>query len=129
MKEQSLFEGTIPCGFPSPAEDFLSNPLDLNSHLVSHPAATFFVRVEGDSMQNAGILSGDLLVVDRALSAREGDVVVAVVHGEFTVKRLKKEGDNFHLVAENPKYPKKMIDQEEIQIWGVVTHAIHTFRR
>src|SRR5690242_10870660 len=81
-----LYTARIPAGFPSPAEDHLDGPLDLNAHLITHPTATFFVRVAGDSMQNAGIFSGDLLIVDRSLHAKHQSIVIAMLNGEFTVK-------------------------------------------
>jgi len=123
-----LFTARIPAGFPSPADDHLEDSVDLNEHLVHHPAATFFVRVEGDSMTGAGIQHGDLLVVDRALEPKSGAIVVAVIHGELTVKRLKIEGERVWLMAENPRYPPLEIkDGMDLVIWGVVAHAVHSF--
>ncbi len=102
--------------------------LDLNEHLVQHPAATFFVRVQGDSMIGAGIHHGDLLVVDRALEAKSGSIVVAVVDGELTVKRLRVEGERVWLMAENPAYPPLEIrDGMALHLWGVVAHAVRSF--
>src|SRR5438876_300818 len=88
-QELDLFLAGARCGFPSPAEEYVECRLDINSYLIKHPAATFYVRADGDSMQRAGIFSGDLLVVDRSLSPRPGNVVIAIVNGGFTVKRLK----------------------------------------
>lgn len=120
------FETPVRAGFPSPAADDHEQQLDLNAHLIQHPAATFFVRVDGDSMIGAGIHRGDLLVVDRALEATNGKIVVAVVNGEFTVKRLKKMGELCVLEADNPRYPSLPIDPSwDFQIWGVVTYVIH----
>lgn len=121
-----LFTTNVSAGFPSPAEDHIEQKLDLNEHLIAHPAATFFVKVEGESMIDAGIRSGDLLIVDRALPAQDGKVVVAVLEGEFTVKRLKVSGKHVTLYPENPKYPPVPIGPEtNFQVWGVVTYVIH----
>ena len=118
----------VPAGFPSPADDFVEDTLDLNTFLVRHPAATFFVRVQGESMVEAGIHPGDILIVDRALEARDKSVVVAVVDGEFTVKRIRRMEKRLFLVAENPTYPALEIAPEmEFRVWGVVTHVIHPF--
>ncbi len=118
----------IAAGFPSPADDDLEGTIDLNEHLVQHPAATFFVRVQGDSMIGAGIHHGDLLVVDRALEARSGSIVVAVVDGELTVKRLKIAGERVWLMAENPDFaPLEIRDGMALHLWGVVAHAVRSF--
>lgn len=104
----------------------LSQRLDLNQHLVKRPAATFFVRVEGDSMIGAGIHENDLLVVDRSLKPSNGKVVIAVINGELTVKRLKIQANQITLMAENPRYSPIIIDETmEFTIWGVVTNVIH----
>jgi len=116
----------MPGGFPSPAEDYLEGSLDLNRHLLRHPAATFYFRVTGDSMRDAGIHSGDLLVVDRSLEPRDGSVVVAVVGGDFTVKRLRLKGGRPRLEAENPAHPPlDLPDPSDFKVWGVVTYCIH----
>lgn len=118
----------VAAGFPSPADDHLEGPLDLNEHLVAHPAATFVVTVEGDSMAGAGIRDGDLLVVDWAREARDGSIVVAVVDGELTVKRLRKGRNGVWLEAENPAYPAIVFHEgKELVIWGVVAHAIRSY--
>ena len=123
-----LFGSRIAAGFPSPADDHLEDSLDLNAHLVQHPAATFFVRVQGDSMTGAGIHHGDLLVVDRALEPKSGAIVVAVINDELTVKRLKIEGARIWLMPENPRYPALEIREGmELVIWGVVAHAVRSF--
>lgn len=116
----------IQAGFPSPAENYMDASLDLNKELIRHPSATFFVKVEGDSMQGAGIMNGDILIVDRSLAAISNSVVVAIVDGEFTVKRYKLlEGEQF-LYAENPAYQEiKISTLNDFSIWGVVTYAIH----
>ena len=121
-----IFLGRLPAGFPSPADDYLEGKLDLNRHLIKHPAATFFVRVTGDSMIGAGIHSGDLLVVDRSLEPADKNVVVAVVDGELTVKRLFKQNGVLRLLPENLSYqPIEITAQLTIEIWGVVTSVIH----
>ena len=119
--------GRLPAGFPSPADDYLEGKLDLNRHLIKHPAATFFVRVTGDSMIGAGIHSGDLLVVDRSLEPADKNVVVAVLDGELTVKRLFKQNGVLRLLPENLNYqPIEITPQQTIEIWGVVTSVIHS---
>ena len=121
-----IFLGRLPAGFPSPADDYLEGKLDLNRHLIKHPAATFFVRVTGDSMIGAGIHSGDLLVVDRSLEPADKHVVVAVLDGELTVKRLFKQNGILRLLPENLNYqPIEIAPQQTIEIWGVVTSVIH----
>ena len=121
-----LFESRVQAGFPSPADDFSEGMLDLNSHLIKNKAATFFVRVTGDSMTGVGIFPGDILVVDRSLPQSEGKIVIAVLNGEMTVKRLKQKGDTVLLCSENDKYPPISVSQEEdLTIWGVVTNVIH----
>lgn len=124
--ELPLYLATVAAGFPSPADDYIDKKLDLNDHLVKHPAATFFVRVHGDSMADAGIASGDILIVDRALDPRHGNIVVAALDGELTVKRLKKMGPRLFLAPENNAYPPLEITPErDLEIWGVVTYIIH----
>jgi len=115
----------ISAGFPSPAEDHSCRRIDLNEVLIKHPQATFLMRVRGPSMREAGIDDGDSVIVDRSLKAAHGRVVVAVVDGEFTVKRLWKRGDNVKLQAANPTYPDiTPRDGQTLEVWGVVTHAI-----
>ena len=121
-----LFMSKVPAGFPSPADDYIEGGLDLNEHLIKHKAATFFVRVSGDSMTGAGIHDGDLLIVDRAIEAQDKSVVIAVVNGEFTVKRIKKDHERVWLLPENEKYkPMELKEGSELEIWGVVTNVIH----
>ena len=116
----------VQAGFPSPADDFIDRQLDLNEHLVQHPAATFFVRAVGDSMLGAGIHDGDLLVVDRAVEAQAGKVVMAALGGELTVKRLERRGERLLLAPANPDFPSfDVTSREDFEIWGVVTHVIH----
>ncbi len=129
-RELPVVASPVQAGFPSPAEDYIEGSLDLNRHLVRHPAATFIVRVAGESMTGAGIYPGDLLVVDRSLEPRDGLVVIAVVDGDLTVKRLKGKPGNWRLVAEHPDYPSIPMprgedgDGETSAIWGVVTNAV-----
>lgn len=121
-----LFLSRVPAGFPSPAEDYVEGSLDLNEHLIQHKEATFFVRVKGESMIGAGIQNGDLLVVDRALEAVDGNIVIAVVDGELTLKRLSRRNGQVRLLPENPCFhPIEFNDDQSLEIWGVVTNVIH----
>lgn len=116
----------IPAGWPSPSEDFIEDSLDLHQMMVRNPAATYFLRAMGHSMTGAGINDGDLLVVDRSKTPAPGKVVIAVVDGELTIKRLVKKGGRVLLASENPDYPDfDITGREDASIWGVVTHAIH----
>lgn len=124
----AYFLSSVPAGFPSPANDFIENKLDLNEHLVDHPAATFFVRVKGESMINDGIFDGDLLIVDRSLEATNNSVIIALLDGEFTLKRIKKEGSTLWLKPSNPKFkPTRITEEMAFEVWGVVKHVIKTF--
>ena len=124
-----LFTERVSAGFPSPADDYIDKRLDLNELLIRHPSATFFVKVSGDSMKNAGIHSGDTLIVDRAETPGKESIIIAALDGELTVKRLIKKSGNFYLVPENPKYdPIKITGDMEFLVWGVVIHVIHTVR-
>ena len=121
-----LFAHSVRAGFPSPADDYVARTLDLNEHLIAHQEATFLLRAKGHSMSGAGIQDGDLLVVDRSLNPAHRAVVIAVVDGEFTVKRLDKRGGCVRLLPENPEFsPIEFKDGQELQIWGVVTSVIH----
>ena len=125
-RRQPILIATVPAGFPSPAADYEEGKLDLNRHLIKNPTATFFVRVTGDSMLNAGIHSGDLLVVDRSIEPKDKNVVIAVVNGELTVKRIRIRKNKVMLTAENDAYQSQEInDQTEFEVWGVVTNVIH----
>ncbi len=125
--ERPLFLSGVSAGFPSPADDYLDRKLDLNEYLVKNQAATFFVRVAGDSMTGAGINDNDILVVDRSLEPSSNNIVIAVVNGELTVKRLIKNKNSCRLIAENPDYPPLEISEEmPLEIWGVATYAIHS---
>ena len=124
--EVPLFTAGISAGFPSPADDFIDRKLDLNEFLIAHPAATFFVRVEGASMIEAGIHPGDILIVDRAVEAKPGSIVIAVIDGEFTVKRYHRAGDRCFLLAENPRFsPIEITEDMAAEVWGVVSYVIH----
>lgn len=124
--ELPLYASSVRAGFPSPADDYIECKLDLNTHLIQHPAATFFVRVSGDSMRNADMQSGDMLIVDRSLEPRHGKIIIAAIDGEMTVKRLSRKNGKVQLLAENPDYPSiDITDKEAVVIWGVVTHIIH----
>ncbi len=121
-----LYASAVSAGFPSPADDYLELSLDLNQYLIKHPAATFYVRVKGDSMINAGIHDGDLLIVDKSVEPENNDVVVCVINGEFTVKRLKKVNEEIYLIPENSHYQAvKISENMDFQVWGVVTYTIH----
>ena len=116
----------VPAGFPSPAEDYIEDTLDLHKYVVRNSIATFFMRASGESMIGAGIHDGDILVVDRSLSPVSGKVVIAAIDGEFTVKRLRKRGGRVLLLPENSQYePIDITDHENTTIWGVVTFALH----
>jgi DNA polymerase V len=125
-----LFATRLCAGFPSPADDYLDKKIDLNNYLVEHPAATFLVRIEGDSMIGAGIFSGDIAIVDRSLvesdvKAMHNKIVLAVLDGEFTIKRLSVKGKSVSLLPENDKYqPIAMGEGRDFSVWGVVKHCI-----
>ena len=119
----------IPAGFPSPADDYIDRNLDLNEFLIKHPAATFFVRAYGDSMRGAGIHSGDILIVDRALEPKNNSIVVAVINGELTVKRLCQKNNKLYLMPDNPRYqPLEITEDMDFEVWGVVTNVIHPLK-
>jgi DNA polymerase V len=119
----------ISCGFPSPADDYRESELDINELVIAHPEATFYVRVSGDSMEGLGICEGDVLVVDRALDARENAIIVALVNGEFMVKRLVTRGNTLTLMPENPRYnPLPITNEMEFRVCGIATYGIHRLR-
>lgn len=121
-----LFECSVQAGFPAPVADYSDGPLDLNSYLIKNPAATFFVRVSGESMLNAGIHPNDILIVDRSLTPSNNKIVIAVIDGELTVKRLRIFENQVRLIAENPNYDSITINSgSDFQVWGVVTAVIH----
>ncbi|MBN2461126.1 MAG: translesion error-prone DNA polymerase V autoproteolytic subunit [Candidatus Cloacimonetes bacterium] len=121
-----LIGAEIPAGFPSPAQDYIESSLDLNQFLIKHPTATFFVRVQGLSMVNAGINPNDILIVDRSLEPVHKSIIIAVLEGELTVKRLLTNNGCWVLAPENPEFAEVTITAEmDFQVWGVVTYAIH----
>ena len=123
-----LFSEAVSAGFPSPAQDYVEKALDLNALCIKRPAATFFVRVEGDSMIQAGIYAGDILVVDRSVTAEHGDTVIVAIHGEMTVKELELR-PVVRLVPRNPAYPAIEIPEgTALDIFGVVTNVIRNIR-
>lgn len=121
-----LYTSTVRAGFPSPADDYIEKRLDLNSHLIKHPAASFFVTASGDSMCKAGIHSGDLLVVDRSIHPENNHIVIAALNGDLTVKRLSRAQGRVRLMPENDEFePIDISSEDELVIWGVVTYVIH----
>ena len=126
LYEIPFYGNRVAAGFPSPADDYLEEKIDLNRYLVKHPASTFLVRASGESMINIGIFPNDILIVDRSLKAENGKVVIAVIDGELTVKRYRKKGNKITLEAENDSYKSIKYNQEgESYIWGIVTSVIH----
>ena len=122
----NLYTHPVSAGFPSPADDFLEKRLDLNDYLVRNRASTFLVKVEGHSMKDAGIFDGDVLVVDRSLEPAAGNVVLGVLHGEFTVKRIHLVENKLFLIPENPEFsPIEITREMDFTIWGVVTFCLH----
>jgi len=121
-----VFLDSVSAGFPSPATDYMENKLDLNEYLIRHPAATFIVKASGSSMVNADIYSGDLLIVDRSVTPKSNNIVIASIFGDLTVKKLKKKEKSFFLMSANDEYPSIEVKEEmECFIWGVVTYIIH----
>jgi len=121
---------TISAGFPSPAEDYIELGIDLNKYLIKNPISTFFLRVSGNSMNNAGIYNNDLLIIDRSINPNPGHIVVALLDGEFTLKRLIKEKDNYYLKADKENYPAiNLYEYTDIQIWGVAIYSIHKLKK
>lgn len=124
---QTFYAAFVSAGLPSPTEDYVEGKIDLNEHLLQNPESTFFIRVTGDSMIDVGIHPGDLLIVDRSLRPSSGKIIIAVVNGELTVKRLMKKSNNkLFLMPENVHYPAIEINEDtEFMIWGVVTNVVH----
>jgi len=122
--ELACYTARVPAGFPSPADDHIEGKLDLNLHLIHQPNATFFVRVEGESMKNVGIFDGDLLIVDRSIYPKSNNIVIAALYGELTLKRLVKINGKWFLSSENPTFSRIPIDNTSCEIWGVVTNSI-----
>ncbi len=125
-----LAKATISAGFPSPAEESMELGIDLNKYLIKNTISTFFLRVSGNSMNNAGIYDNDLLIIDRSINPYPGHIVVAIIDGEFTLKRLIKEKDNYYLKAEKENYPAiSLCEYLDIHIWGVAIYSIHELKR
>ena len=119
----------ISAGFPSPAEDFTELSISLDKHLIQNPAATFMAYANGNSMVRVGINNGDILIIDRSLNARDGDIIIALLHGEFTVKQLSIVNGIFFLIPKNPRYsPLKISEDMDFEIWGVVIYSIRKHR-
>ncbi|MFT5754729.1 MAG: DNA polymerase V [Flavobacterium sp.] len=126
--EVPFFDVGISAGFPSPADDFIELSIDLNKTLIKNKDTTFFAKVKGHSMKNAGINDGDLLVIDKSLEPQNNKIAVCQIDGEFTVKRIKIEEDVVWLIAENEEYkPIKVTQENELMIWGIVIHSIKSF--
>ena len=120
-----LFVTPIQAGFPSPADDYLDQPLDFNELLIAHPAATFAVRIAGDSMEGIGLYAGDIAVVDRSVTASDGKIILGILDGQFTIKRYRQRGGQFWLEAANPAYKNIPISEDSaFEVWGVVRHTI-----
>lgn len=123
-----MIPGGISAGFPSPALDFVDLSIDLNKHLIKHPAATFYGLVKGFSMQDAGISDGDLLVIDKSIEPADGKIAVCYIDGEFTIKRIKIEKNTCWLLPANEDYnPIKITPENDFLVWGIVTHVIKSF--
>ncbi len=121
-----LLSSSVSAGFPSPADDYVEDNIDLNEYLIKNPFSTFFLRVKGDSMVDSGIQNDDLIVVDKSLTPKLGSIVIAMIDGEFTVKRLARKNDELYLKSENHDYPDLSFKNHyDIQIWGVVIYSIH----
>lgn len=124
-----LYQDRIKAGFPSPADDFLEMRLDLNTYLIKHPASTYFVRVDGDSMTDAGISNGDILIVDKSLEPQNNSIVIACINREFTVKYFMKQNNRIYLVPANIKYNSIRIENsDDFEIWGTVVSCVKVFK-
>jgi DNA polymerase V len=124
--EIPLYASPVSAGFPSPADDYTELSLDLNKYLIKHPSATFYARAKGDSMINAGIRDGDILVVDRALDIYDDCIAVCIIDSEFTVKRLRKTDEKILLIPENEGYkPIEVSEFNDFEVWGIVSYVIH----
>jgi len=128
--ELPFIDGGIAAGFPSPAQDYIDLKIDLNTELINNPSSTFYARVKGTSMQDAGIMDGDILVIDKSLEPKDGDTAVCFIDGEFTLKYIKLETDAVYLVPANPKFePIKVTEENDFCIWGIVTYSIKNHKR
>jgi len=121
-----IFTNSVQAGFPSPAEDYMDLDLNLQDHLIQNPSATFCVRAVGESMKNAGIKSGDIMLVDKSLTPKNRSIVLAVIDGEFTIKRVNVSKKELYLIPENENFsPIKITQEMDFQVWGIVTYIIH----
>lgn len=124
--ELPMIDGGISAGFPSPAQDYIDLKIDLNKELIANPSTTFYGRVRGVSMLDAGISNGDILIIDKSIEPKDGDTVVCFIDGEFTLKYIKTDGETVLLVPANEKFkPIKITEENNFCIWGVVTYSIH----
>ncbi len=129
-RELPYADGGVKAGFPSPAQEYLDCAIDLNRDLVRHPESTFYARVEGDSMEGAGVYEGDILVIDKILEVQDGDMAVCIINGEFTVKFIELRGHAVTLHPANPAYaPITVGEGDRFDVWGVVTYVIHRVHR
>jgi|TARA_B110000444_G_scaffold253275_1_gene283860 DNA polymerase V len=129
LNDIKLAEPLVPAGFPSPADDFVEMEINLQDYIVKNKEATFCVKVEGSSMTKAGINTGDIMIVDRSLTPKHNDIVLAVIDGDFTVKRLAVNDNSVYLVPENDSFsPIKITELMDFQVWGIITHIIHRAR-
>lgn len=127
--ELPMVEGGIAAGFPSPAQDYIDLKIDLNKELITNPSSTFYGRVKGSSMKDAGIVDGDILVIDKSLEPKDGDTAVCFIDGEFTLKYIKIEPDAVYLIPANSKFqPIKVTEDNNFCIWGVVTYSIKSHK-
>jgi len=125
-----LVDGGIAAGFPSPAQDYIDLKIDLNKELISNPSSTFYGRVKGSSMKVAGIVDGDILVIDKSIEPQDGDTAVCFIDGEFTLKYIKIQPDAVYLIPANPSFkPIKVTEENNFCIWGVVTYSIKNHKR
>jgi DNA polymerase V len=128
--ELPLVDGGIAAGFPSPAQDYIDLKIDLNKELIANPSSTFYGRVKGASMQDAGIVDGDILVIDKSIKPQDGDTAVCFIDGEFTLKYIKIEPDAVYLIPANPKFQAlKVTEENNFCIWGVVTYSIKSHKK
>lgn len=126
----TYYESRIQAGFPSPAQDAYGDVIDLNRELIDNPAATFCARVIGYSMMDAGIYNGDILIIDKSLTPRNGDIAVCFIDGDFTVKRITVKDNGIYLTPANKKFPELHVsDESNFTVWGVVSHIIHRVQR
>lgn len=124
--ELPFIETGVSAGFPSPAEDYLEQRIDLNRELIKNPGSTFYARINGNSMKNAGIYDGDIVVIDKSLTPRHDSLLVCFINGEFTLKKVRRIKNDLYLIPENPDFKPIKIDPEsDFRLWGVVTFTIH----